>query len=531
MVGWYRECKRSRKFGVLVLSKMADMTAAVLDDVARSCLARAGAGRAVATADVVLLRRVMQVFLPLVPAVPAALLFVAGPAVALPLGFALVLSLFLLASVVAFAVARAPGRPGEVADAPAADGFSADACPGLLLRLDAKGLVRAAGGRDREVFFSFLRDPIDRPFVEHVHVSDRLGFVEALADLRAGVDAVAIDLRLDRPMFGLEQSQFMNVRMDMTAVRGADGALCAVHAQILDIAGEMRIRDEARRMAGEAADAHETKSRFLAAVSHELRTPLNAILGFSDILAGEYFGKLENDRQREYVGLIHQSGAHLLSVVNAMLDMSKIEAGRYELTLEPFAIAETISHCENMLSLQAKTRGVTLTSRLGRSLGEVVADERAVRQVLINLVGNAIKFTEAGGAVTIDAGVEGGELKIVVSDTGIGIAPEKLSLIGKPFTQIHGELNRRYEGSGLGLSLVKGLTALHGGRFEMTSRPGEGTVVTVTLPADGSGIIAAADAAGADNRVDFPPRLKAEDACAARTKDEWVHDEAKAKIA
>lgn len=530
MVGPFLRCKRSRKSGVLVLSKMADMTAAVLDDVARSCLARAGAGRAVATADVVLLRRVMQVFLPLVPTVPAALLLVAGPAVALPLGFALVLSLFLVASVAAFAFARAPARSGEVAET-SADGFSVDACPGLLLRLDAKGLVRAAGGRDREVFFSFLRDPIDRPFVEHVHVSDRLGFVEALADLRAGVDAVAIDLRLDRPMLGLEQSQFMNVRMDMTAVRGADGALSAVHAQILDIAGEMRIRDEARRMAGEAVDAHETKSRFLAAVSHELRTPLNAILGFSDILAGEYFGKLENDRQREYVGLIHQSGAHLLSVVNAMLDMSKIEAGRYELTLEPFAIAETISHCENMLSLQAKTRGVTLTSRLGRNLGEVVADERAVRQVLINLVGNAIKFTEAGGAITIDAGVEGGELKIVVSDTGIGIAPEKLSLIGKPFTQIHGELNRRYEGSGLGLSLVKGLTALHGGRFEMTSRPGEGTVVTVTLPADGSGIIAAADMAGPDNRVDFPPRLKADDACAARTKDEWVHDEAKAKIA
>ena len=516
---------------MLVLSNMAEKTTAALDRAAGYCLKRTGNERVVDTREVLILRRLMLGFLPPLVAVPAALAMVAGPAVALPLGFALVVSVFLLVAVAALAVVRLSGAPLEGAVAPVPAGIPADACPGLLLALDPKGHVRAASGRDRQMFLSFLRDPLSRPFVENVHVSDRIAFLQALNDLRQGADAVIIDLRLYRPVPGIDQAQFMNVRMDMTAERGEDGELSSVYAQLLDIAGEIGIREDARRMAGEAADAHETKSRFLAAVSHELRTPLNAILGFSDILAGEYFGKLENDRQREYVQLIRQSGAHLLSVVNAMLDMSKIEAGRYELTLEPFAVADTVFHCENMLSLQAREKGVTLTSRLGRSLGEVVGDERAVRQVLINLVGNAIKFTEAGGAVTVDAGIDGQDLKIVVSDTGIGIAPEKLASLGKPFTQIHNELSRRYEGSGLGLSLVKGLTALHGGSFTMTSRPGEGTVVTVTLPTDGSGAVTA-NAAEGGNMVEFPPRLKADAGPAGmRMKEENAYDEAKAKIA
>jgi cell cycle sensor histidine kinase DivJ len=317
--------------------------------------------------------------------------------------------------------------------------------------------------------------------------------------------------------------------MDMTAVRCADGALTGGQAQILDIEGEMQIRDAVSRKEDEVVAAHETKSRFLAAVSHELRTPLNAILGFSDILAGEYFGKLENDRQREYVQLIRQSGAHLLSVVNTMLDMSKIEAGRYELMLEPFVVGETVTECERMLSLQAASRGVKLTSRLSRNLGEAVADPRALRQVIINLVGNAIKFTEAGGAVIIDASRLGRDLVISVSDTGIGMTADKLAVIGRPFTQVHNDLNRNYEGSGLGLSLVKGLIALHGGTFAVSSRPGEGTVVTVTLPLDGSGAVA--QAANEDNMVEFPPRLKGEPASRGRESEEIAYDQANAKIA
>jgi len=377
------------------------------------------------------------------------------------------------------------------------------------------------------MFLSFLREPLSRPFVEQVHVSDRLAFVQGLDELRLGADVVVTDLRLDRPVIGLDQAQFLNVRLDMTAVRADDGSLAAVRAQMLDIAGEMAIRDAVARKEEEASAAHEIKSRFLAAVSHEMRTPLNAILGFSDILIGEYFGKLENDRQREYVQLIRQSGAHLLSVVNTMLDMSKIEAGRYELVLENVDLAASLTECERMLSLQAQTKGLKLTSRLPRGLGDITADGRALRQIVINLLGNAIKFTDAGGAVTIDALRTGNEVTVSVSDTGIGIAPEKMALIGRPFTQVQNDLNRNYEGSGLGLSLVKGLTALHGGTFRIESRPGEGTVVMVTLPVDGSG----ARSVDETNMIEFPPRLAAagnENRTGGKAPE---HDEAEAKIA
>ncbi len=520
---------RFADFGVQVLRNMADRAKAILDRAADRCLASNAGGEPADPREIAVLRHLAAGFAVMLLAVPLTLSFYYGPAVALPLGFAAVVSLFLLCAVALIALRRATYPAAADSDADTEVRSTFDVCPGLILGLDTAGNVREAGGRDRDMFLSFLREPFGRPFAEQVHVSDRIAFVQALDELRQGADAVVIDLRLDRPVIGIDQAQFMNVRMDMTATRRPDGQLSGVYAQLLDIAGEMSIRNVALEKEDEAVAAHEAKSRFLAAVSHEMRTPLNAILGFSDILAGEYFGKLENDRQREYVQLIRQSGAHLLSVVNAMLDMSKIEAGRYELMLEPFVIGEAVSECEQMLSLQAASKGVTLTSRIARGLGEVVADERAVRQVLINLVGNAIKFTEGGGSVIIDASREGDDLKIVVSDTGIGIAPDKMALIGRPFTQVHSDLNRAYEGSGLGLSLVKGLTALHGGTFLMESRPGEGTVVTVRLPADGSG----ADAdAGEHNMVEFPPRLKAMDRPATMESERKTgYDEAKAKIA
>ncbi|EHS53384.1 integral membrane sensor signal transduction histidine kinase [Rhizobium sp. PDO1-076] len=519
---------------MFVLRKNVDGLTAIIDRLAARCLPRQSHGRVADAAEIRLMRKLTLAFLPALPVVPAAVSLTLGAAIGLPLGFGLVVALYMMAAVALIAGRRVGAESvanlAATAAAQSADaGSPYDLCPGLFLGLDAAGLVRTAGGRDRQMFVSFLREPLSRPFVDQVHVSDRLSFVQALDALRQGADAVVIDLRLDRPVLGLDHTQFLNVRMDMTAVRCADGALTGVQAQILDIEGEMQIRDTVSVKENEAVAAHEAKSRFLAAVSHELRTPLNAILGFSDILAGEYFGKLANDRQREYVQLIRQSGAHLLSVVNTMLDMSKIEAGRYELLLEPFAIAETVTECERMLSLQAASKGVKLTSRLPRGLGEAVADSRALRQVIINLVGNAIKFTDNGGAVIIDASRTATDLVISVSDTGIGMAPEKLSMLGRPFTQVHDDLNRNYEGTGLGLSLVKGLIALHGGTFAISSHPGEGTVVTVTLPVDGSGAVAQAE--NEDNMVEFPPRLTAQPAARRREGKETGYDQANAKIA
>ncbi|RKE85607.1 HAMP domain-containing sensor histidine kinase [Rhizobium sp. AG855] len=480
-------------------------------------------------AELRILRRLTAGFLAGLLLLPAGLSALIGAAAGLPIGVSLAVSLYLITAVALVAGTRFGARLASRAADPQADNTVDpwDYCPGLFLTLDTTGVVRGSGGRDRDMFLSFLREPLSRPFVEQVHVSDRIAFARALDDLRLGADVVVIDVRLDRPVLGLDQTQFLNVRLDMTAMRNAAGELVAVRAQMLDIEGEMKMRDAVRVKEHEAHAAHELKSRFLAAVSHEMRTPLNAILGFSDILAGEYFGKLENDRQREYVQLIRQSGAHLLSVVNTMLDMSKIEAGRYELMMESFDAAETLIECERMLSLQATAKGVKLSSRLPRGLGEITADSRALRQIVINLIGNAIKFTDAGGAVTLDAARRGSDFVVSISDTGVGIAPEKIALLGRPFTQIQDDLNRNHEGSGLGLSLVKGLTALHGGTFMIESRKGEGTVVTITLPADGSGVLNADE----DNMVEFPPRLSQTVSTDKESGKAARHDQAEAKIA
>lgn len=511
------------------MRKMSDALTVRMDGLFARLLSRHAAGGPADRGEIVTLRKLTLALLPAYLAVPFGLTLLLGSAAGLPIGFALVIALHLFAAV-ALVSGRRLGARSAQAGLPADERSGVDPyefCPGLFLTLDPAGIVLNAAGRDRQMFLSFLREPLSRPFVEQVHVSDRLAFVQALDELRLGADVVVADLRLDRPVIGLDQAQFLNVRLDMTAMRTDDGALAGVRAQMLDIEGEMLMRDAVARKEEEASAAHEIKSRFLAAVSHEMRTPLNAILGFSDILAGEYFGKLENDRQREYVQLIRQSGAHLLSVVNTMLDMSKIEAGRYELMLEDVDLAQSLTECERMLSLQAQTKGVKLTSRLPKGLGAITADGRALRQIVINLVGNAIKFTDAGGAVTIDAARSGQDVTVSISDTGIGIAPEKMALIGRPFTQVQNDLNRNYEGSGLGLSLVKGLTALHGGTFRIESRPGEGTVVMVTLPVDGSG----AKAADGTNMVEFPPRLAAAGSERRTGGKAPGHDEAEAKIA
>jgi cell cycle sensor histidine kinase DivJ len=500
----------------------------LVDETAVRWLTRLGEGEAARAGEVALFRKLAFACFAGLVVVPIALAFVLTPALALPVGAALVLSLFLLA--VAGAVSMLRGAPAAAAE-PRPEDALFDACPGLALILDPHGHVVKAGGRDQHLFPASLREVAGEPLAEIIHVSDRIGLVQALDVLRQGASSAAVDIRIERP-FSSAGRQFLPVRLDMTALRDGEGRLLHVFAQARDITAEEEARSQAAANLAEANSAHEAKSRFLAAVSHELRTPLNAILGFSDVLAGEYFGKLANDRQREYVGLIRQSGAHLLSVVNTMLDMSKIEAGRYELLTEPFMIGEAMETCRAMLDLSAREKGITLTSRSARGLGEVVADRRAIQQILINLAGNAIKFTQSGGVVSIDAMQDGADLLISVSDTGIGIAPEKLEFIGQPFMQVENAYTRSYEGTGLGLSLVKGLVALHGGRFTIASRPGEGTVVTISLPADGSGVGGNRDDAkeGPEDRFEFPPRLKAA-RHTAMTAQDFVDDHAEAKIA
>ncbi|MCZ4089918.1 sensor histidine kinase [Sinorhizobium psoraleae] len=470
------------------------------------------------------LRAVAAVSLTALPLVPLALMVVLPVSAALPVGTALWASASLLASAAAIGGDRSlesygDGQP-KITMAPADLSAAYDLFSGLVTVHDLRGNVLSVHGRDAAEYLTLMRDPCGRGFIEQIHVSDRITFLRAIDALRQNGERSAVDIRLERLSAPAEGAQFVHMRCEMTPVRDAEDRLTAIVVQSRDVSEEARLREEAAAKAAYAESANDAKTRFLAAVSHELRTPLNAILGFSDVLAGEYFGKLENDRQREYVSLIHKSGAHLLSVVNTMLDMSKIEAGRYELIPEPFRVADAVAACEAMLSHQAREKGVRLASRVTRAVGEINADQRAFQQIMINLVGNAIKFTDQGGLVTIDAETEGAMLKLTVSDTGIGIAEDKLQMLGQPFVQIQNDYTRRYEGTGLGLSLVKGLVTLHGGNVSIRSSEGEGTVIVISIPRDGSGIAnGEREQASIPVTVEFPPRLKERGEGTTRLRD------------
>ena len=510
------------------MRNITEKAVALIDHATSMWLSRMEEDESARTATVQALRRLVAFGLAAFFVVPAVFCLIVPVSVALPLGVATVFAVFLAAAASLLAL-RKPVKSEVAAPAITQNMVLATQVPGLLVVFDEHGVVKSVSGRDLKQFPARFQNCTGHFFAELVHVSDRIGLMQAFDALRQGEDNAIADLRFENGT-AARQTQFIHGRMDITAERDRFGRLIAVIGQLRDITEKEILRKEVARKVAEAESANDAKSRFLAAVSHELRTPLNAVLGFSDILAGEYFGKLENDRQREYVSLIRQSGAHLLSVVNTMLDMSKLEAGHYELMMEPFRISDAINTCEGMLGLQAKQKGLTLTSRIQRDMGEVVADQRAIQQILINLAGNAIKFTESGGVVSMDAALEGGMLKLTVSDTGIGIAADKIALLGQPFMQVQNEYTRRYEGTGLGLALVKGLVELHGGAVTITSRPGEGTMVTILMPADGSGQTGM-DREDTREPVEFPPRLKPQTPVVETTKGDVADGRAKAKIA
>jgi len=325
---------------------------------------------------------------------------------------------------------------------------------------------------------------------DRVHVADRPAYLTALSEAARGGDSRSVEFRLRRdvPRGGERgphhQVDFIWVEMrcrplEQPSQPATEAEVVAVMRDVTDRKVQEQALDLART-AAEQADA--AKTRFLATMSHELRTPLNAIIGFSEMIVQEEALMLNAARRREYAQLINDSGQHLLSVVNGILDMSKMESGKFEVTPEPFAPHAALINCCSLLALKARENGIDLVTRMPEDLPVMTGDPRAFKQVVLNLVSNAVKFTERGGTVTVSAGVEGARLVLRVTDTGVGIAADDLKRIGDPFFQAGKTYQRRHEGTGLGLSIVKSLVGLHAGELTVESKVDEGTAVTVSLP-------------------------------------------------
>jgi len=242
-------------------------------------------------------------------------------------------------------------------------------------------------------------------------------------------------------------------------------------------------RDQALKKRFEAETANASKTAFLANMSHELRTPLNAILGFSEIIAQECFGPVGSQRYRDYAGDIHASGAHLLSLINDLLDVAKIEAGRMDIAPHPLDPGRVFDVALKLIAIKAREKDQTLAITVEHGAPPLYADERAVKQILINLVSNAVKFTPVGGHIEVVGGKSrDGDFQITVRDNGPGIPPDKVEMIFSPFNQVDNRFDRQAGGTGLGLALVKGLAELHGGRAWLESEFGKGCSVFVALP-------------------------------------------------
>ena len=323
---------------------------------------------------------------------------------------------------------------------------------------------------------------------DRINVADRPAYLKALGDAAALGEARSAEFRMRREPVGGAAPLFIWVEMrcrpmdQVSATAGQDDReVVAVMRDVTERKTQEQELDDAR---AETEKANAAKNKFLATMSHELRTPLNAIIGFSEMLTQEDKMRIDAPRRNEYARLINDSGTHLLSVVNGILDMSKMETGDFEITSEPFAPAPVIQNCCDLLALKARDGGLDLVTRLCADLPEIVADKRAFKQILLNLLSNAVKFTNRGGRVTIGARIEGTVMVVTVDDTGVGISADDLPKIGRPFFQARSTYDRRHDGTGLGLSIVQGLVMLHGGHMDITSELGEGTRVMVRLPVD-----------------------------------------------
>jgi two-component system cell cycle sensor histidine kinase PleC len=284
---------------------------------------------------------------------------------------------------------------------------------------------------------------------------------------------------------------YVSVGTDITRIKEHEQKLVdndlRLRATVIDLKrSQIELADLAEKYSEEktrAEEANQTKSKFLANMSHELRTPLNAIIGFSEIMENGMFGTLGSEKYQEYCHDILTSGHYLLEVINDILDMSKIEAGRMKLDMEPLDLSQTLAESLRVVSRRADDKNLVLDAEIEGAIS-VVADRRAIKQIIVNLLSNAVKFTPDGGKVVVRSRLSRDAVVLTIADTGIGISPHSLLKLGRPFEQVESQLTKTYHGSGLGLAIARSLTDLHGGSMRLRSKLGTGTVVCVSLPRD-----------------------------------------------
>lgn len=330
---------------------------------------------------------------------------------------------------------------------------------------------------------------LEHGLFDRVHVADRPAYLTALSEAARSGDERSVEFRVkrDSPRDSdhdrAPAADFVWIEMRCRPIDATSRSLAGPDVDVVAVmrdVTERKLQEQALEMAHmEAERAGASKSRFLATMSHELRTPLNAIIGFSEMIVREKEMMIDAARRQEYAQLINESGLHLLSVVNGILDMSKMESGNFEILPELFAPRESLIGCCNLMVLKARENGIDIVTRAPADLPQITGDPRAFKQMILNLLSNAIKFSERGGTVTVTAGVEGARLLVRVIDSGVGIGTEDLKRIGDPFFQAGKTYQRRHEGTGLGLSIVKSLVAMHGGEMTVQSQIDVGTTVTV----------------------------------------------------
>jgi PAS domain S-box-containing protein len=354
-----------------------------------------------------------------------------------------------------------------------------------IITLDSEGRIRSFSAGAEAIFGQRKAQVLGQAFTELLTPATRKVFRDYLAALSdSGLAAVFNDGREVTANVGDGKSLPLFLTISKMNVEKRDGearpGFCAV---VRDITQWKQTEAELREAKERAEQTSRQKSEFLARISHELRTPLNAILGFSEVMRLERFGKLQNEKYRDYVSDIHSSGAHLLSLINDLLDLSKVEAGKFELDFASVSLPEVTEHAIRLLGERAQQARVSIRRSFPADLPNVVADLRSMRQIMINLLSNAIKFTDPGGQVMVSGRTnKAGELILKVKDTGVGMSEDELKEALEPFRRITSVTRPDAEGTGLGLPLTKALTEANRANFSIASEPGKGTIVEIVYP-------------------------------------------------